>query len=125
VLVIYLDGMTRLEKQVQWLERQHPDAAASLREGLEDMLTVNRSPSPMRRLSSTNVIENPHSCVRLRRRQICRWRGRIDGAALGRCHIPDHRGELSEDSKGTRDMWMPKAVLNSRTGENQANSSDR
>src|SRR3989337_1798100 len=36
------DGMARLEKQAQWLEREHPDAAASLREGLEEMFTVNR-----------------------------------------------------------------------------------
>ncbi len=36
------EGMARLEKQAQWLEREHPDAAASLREGLEEMFTVNR-----------------------------------------------------------------------------------
>jgi putative transposase len=28
------EGMARLEKQAQWLDREHPDAAASLREGL-------------------------------------------------------------------------------------------
>jgi len=30
-----------LEKQAQWLEQEYPSAAASLREGLEEMFTVN------------------------------------------------------------------------------------
>ena len=36
------EGTVRLEKQAQWLEREYPDAAASLREGLPEMFTVNR-----------------------------------------------------------------------------------
>ena len=44
------------------LDEQHPGAAASLREGLEDLLTVKRlglgGSSLERTLSSTNVIEN-------------------------------------------------------------------
>jgi transposase-like protein len=70
-------GMARLEKQAQWLEREHPDAAASLREGLPEMFTINRlglSPSLCRCLGSTNIIESPHSGVRLRTRRVCRWR---------------------------------------------------
>ena len=35
------EGMARLEKQAQWLEREYPDAAASLREGLAELFTVN------------------------------------------------------------------------------------
>jgi len=71
------EGRARLEKQAQWLEREYPSAAASLREGLEEMFTVNRlniSPSLARCLVSTNVIESPHSGVRLRTRRVCRWR---------------------------------------------------
>jgi putative transposase len=71
-------GMVRIEKQAEWLEGAHPSAAASLREGLAEMFTVNRlglSPSPSRCLVSTNVIESPHSGVRLRTRKVCRWRG--------------------------------------------------
>ena len=82
------DGMARLEKQAPWLEREHPDAAASLREGLAEMFTVNRlglSPALMRCLSSTNIIESPHSGVRLRTRRICRWR---DGRMLLRWPPP-------------------------------------
>lgn len=47
----FLEILARLEKQAQSLEREHPDAAASFREDLEEMFTVNRlglSPSLMR-----------------------------------------------------------------------------
>jgi len=107
------EGMARLEKQAQWLEREYPDAAASLREGLEEMFTVNRlglSPSLMRCLSSTNIIESPHSGVRLRTRRICRWR---DGRMVLRWAAAAFL--MTEKSfrkiQGYRDLWMLKAVL--------------
>jgi putative transposase len=71
------EGMARLEKQAQWLEREYPSAAVSLREGMAEMFTVTRlhlSASLSRCLVSTNVIESPHSGVRLRTRKVCRWR---------------------------------------------------
>ena len=71
------EGMARLGKQAEWLEREYPSAAASLREGLSEMFTVNRlglAPSLSRHLVSTNVIESPHSGVRLRTRRLCWWR---------------------------------------------------
>ena len=30
-------GMAKMKKQAEWLEREHPDAAAALREGLHDV----------------------------------------------------------------------------------------
>src|SRR5437870_12578264 len=36
------EGMVRIEKQAEWLEREYRGAAASLLEGLEEMFTVNR-----------------------------------------------------------------------------------
>jgi hypothetical protein len=45
------EGMARLEKQAEWLGREYPSAAASLREGLAGMFTVSRlglSPHPAR-----------------------------------------------------------------------------
>ncbi len=59
------------------LEAQHPGAAASLREGLEETLTVVRlelSPSLQRTLRSTNTIESMISIGRTTMRNVKRWR---------------------------------------------------
>src|SRR5271169_4444943 len=58
------------------LEHQHPGAAASLREGLEETLTVMRLGLPEnleRVLSSTNLIENLFDRVREIGRRVKRW----------------------------------------------------
>ena len=105
--------MVRIEKQAEWLEREYPSAAASLREGLAEMFTVNRlglSPSLVRCLVSTNVIESPHSGVRLRTRKICRWR---DGKMVLRWAAAALL--MTEQNfrriMGCRDLWMLKAAL--------------
>ncbi|MCK4305954.1 MAG: IS256 family transposase [Candidatus Eisenbacteria sp.] len=75
-------GMARLEKLAKMLEKEHPSAAASLREGLAETFTVNRLglPATLRRcLCTTNVIESPHSGVRQRTGRVSRWR---DGAMV-------------------------------------------
>jgi len=107
------EGMARLEKQAQWLEHEYPSAAASLREGLAEMFTVNRlglSPSLSRCLVSTNVIESPHSGVRLRTRKVCRWR---DGKMVLRWAAAALL--MTEQNfrriMGYRDLWMLKAAL--------------
>ncbi len=59
------------------LEREHPSAAASLREGLDDMFTVRRlgaSDRLARSLSCTNAIESMISTVRLVSSGVKRWR---------------------------------------------------
>jgi putative transposase len=75
-------GQAKLEKLAQWLEKEYPSAATSLREGLAEMFTINRLglPSALRRcLGSTNVIESPNSGIRDRTRRVKRWR---DGAMV-------------------------------------------
>ena len=75
-------GMARLEKLAKMLEKEHPSATASLREGLAETFTVNRLglPATLRRcLCTTNVIESPHSGVRQRTGRVSRWR---DGAMV-------------------------------------------
>jgi len=57
-------GMARIRKLAEWLEREYPSAAASLREGLEECFTINRlgvPPSLARCLATTNIIESPHA----------------------------------------------------------------
>jgi transposase-like protein len=70
------EGMARLRKQAEWLEAEHPTAAASLLEGLEETFTVNALglPGSLRRcLATTNLIESPQSGVRMRTRRVTRW----------------------------------------------------
>jgi transposase-like protein len=72
----------RAKKQLQNLARrlrdEHPGAAASLEEGLDETLTVMRLDVPARlarRLSTTNAIENLIGAVRVLGRRVKRWRG--------------------------------------------------
>ncbi len=70
------EGMKRLEQQALWLEHDHPSAAASLREGLSEMFTINRLglPAELRRcLGSTNLIDSTHSGVRQKTKRITNW----------------------------------------------------
>jgi len=115
------EGMAKLEKQAQWLEHEYPSAATSLREGLAEMFTVNRlglSASLARCLCSTNVIESPHSGVRLRTRQVCRWR---DGKMVLRWAAAALLMTESNFRRimGYRDLWMLAAALGRKTASPQ------
>lgn len=53
-------GIAKLQKEAKALDKAHSSAAVSLREGWDEMFTVNRAclPEPLQRcLNSTNVIE--------------------------------------------------------------------
>jgi putative transposase len=66
-----------LKALAKQLETDHPGAAASLREGLEETLTVTRlglSPSLMRTFKSTNPIESMISVARTVTDNVKRWR---------------------------------------------------
>jgi len=69
----------RLRSLVSWLENSgHDGAAASLREGLEETLTVIKLGLPKtltRSLATTNPIESLMSQVRRTTRHVKRWRG--------------------------------------------------
>lgn len=67
----------KLEQLACWLQREHPSAAESLREGLQEMFTINRLdlPASLRRcLGSTNLIDSTHSGVRQKMRRVTNWR---------------------------------------------------
>ncbi len=67
-----------LENLARSLERNYPSAAASLREGLDETLTVMRLELPEsleRVLSSTNLIENLFSRVREMAQRVRHWQG--------------------------------------------------
>jgi len=69
---------TMLVNLVRRLRDEHPGAAASLEEGLDDTLAVKRLKLPRkleRQLSTTNAIENLMGSVRDLARRVKRWRG--------------------------------------------------
>lgn len=73
----YAEARKMLRSTVTWLESLNPSAAASLREGLEETLTLHklRVPEELRRsLRSTNLIESAISVVRATTRRVKRWR---------------------------------------------------
>jgi len=107
------EGIARLTKQAQWLETHHPGAAASLLEGLDEMFTINRldlSPELRRCLGTTNIIESPHSGVRIRTRRVNRWKG---GKMVLRWAASAFLATEKNFRKiqGYKDLWMLKAIL--------------
>lgn len=117
------EGQKKLEQLASWLEREHPSAASSLREGLGEMFTINRLglPSALRRcLGTTNLLDSSHSGVRQRTHRVSNWQDgsmalRWAGAAF----------EATEKNfrriMGHEQLWMLKAVLDEnrqeRTGQ--------
>jgi putative transposase len=107
------EGKARLEQLAQWYEKDWPQAAASLREGLAETFTVNGMglPAPLRRcLCTTNLIESPGSGVRLRTRRVCRWR---DGTMVLRWAATAMRATEEHFRRilGFEQLWKLKAYL--------------
>lgn len=107
------EGPAKLEQYASWLEREWPDAAASLREGLGEMFTINRLglPSVLRRcLGTTNIIDNGHSAARDRMRRVKHWQS-------GSMALRWTAAAFDASSKGFRrimgheHLWMLKAAL--------------
>jgi len=69
-------ALERLQALAAELDRSHPGAAASLREGMEETLTLTRlgiGGSLRRTLESTNPCESMIECVRRSARNVKRW----------------------------------------------------
>ena len=118
------DGQARLEKLAQWYEGDWPEAAASLREGMEECFTINRlgvPPSLHRCLATTNIVESPNAGVRRRTRRVTRWK---DAAMVCRWATAAFLDTEKSFRKimGYKDLWMLDAILNpaSATGSKAA-----
>ena len=71
------EGLRKLDQYASWLQRDWPDAAASVREGLDEIFTVNRLglPAALRTcLTTTNIIDSTHSGIRQRTRRVTNWK---------------------------------------------------
>jgi transposase-like protein len=107
------DGVGKLKKLGEWLDREYPNAAASLLEGLDEMFTINRLglPSSLRRcLGTTNSIESPYSGVRAKTGRVKHWR---DGRMALRW-VASALGSIEKCMKrimGYQQLWMLDASL--------------
>lgn len=107
------EGIAKLKKQAEWLEREHPDAAASLLEGLVETFTVNAlglPPTLMRCLCTTNIIENPNGIVRRTSRRVTRYRDvnmALRWSAAGFLEAEKSFRKI----QGFNDLWILEAAL--------------
>ena len=111
-----LDAEAQLLALAHELDKTHPGAAASLREGLEETLTVIRldvPPTLARTLRSTNPVESMLSICREHAKNVKRWRdgrmalrwcaaGMLEAAKQfrrvnGHLHLPALRAALERD----------------------------
>ncbi|MEX3583791.1 MAG: transposase, partial [Burkholderia sp.] len=111
------DGLARLKAQAAWLKTDHPDAAASLLEGLEETFTVNRldlTPRLIRSLATTNLIENPNGAVRRVSGRVDRYRDvdmAMRWAATGFLEAEKRFRKLG----GADELWMLAVALHRPT----------
>jgi transposase-like protein len=88
------EAKSRLERLARSIEREHPGAAASLREGLDETLTLQQlgiRGALYKTLRTTNPIENLNGSIATYLRNVKRWRDgmmvvRWVGAALNEAH---------------------------------------
>lgn len=107
------EGIRRLKKQSEWLEREYPTAARSLLEGLEETFTINRlalTKSLRRSLGTTNIIESPNAGVRRRTRRVSRWRTGEMVLRWCAAALIDAEKKFRRIS-GYHELWMLKAAL--------------
>jgi transposase-like protein len=107
------EGKKQIEQLASWYDKKHPSAAASLREGLEEMFTINRMGLPsklMRCLATTNVIDSSHWGVRQRTGRVTNWQD-------GEMALRWASAAFAATAKGFRrimghqQIWMLKAHL--------------
>jgi transposase-like protein len=107
------EGQARLEQLAKWYEKDWPQAAASLREGLDETFTINAIglPRKLRRcLAMTNLVESPGSGVRRRTRRVCRRR---DGTMVLRWAASAYLATEKSFRRimGHEHLWMLKSYL--------------
>ncbi len=107
------EGEKRLEQLARFLERDHPTAAASLREGMTEMFTLQRlklPPSLYKCLATTNIIESPQGGVAKRTHNVTRWRDQDMAerwVASAWLLTEKHFRKID----GHRDLWALAAIL--------------
>lgn len=99
----------------------NPDAAASLREGLAELFTINRLglPGALRRcLGTTNLIDNSHSALRERTRRVTHWQNGTMALRWAAASL-DAASKNFRRIMGHEHLWMLKATLDESERDDQ------
>jgi transposase-like protein len=107
------EGRAKFPQIAGWLKHDYPEAAAALREGLEECFTLNRLAIPGSLhggLATSDIVDNPHAGVRDRTRRVCRWGPGMPArwSAVAFLEIEKSFRKIM----GYRDLWALKAILN-------------
>lgn len=101
------------------LEEAHPGAAGSIREGLEETLTISRlglSPALLRTFKSTNPIESLNDGIRVMERNVKNWQSGTM-ALRWTAAASLEREKRFRRINGYRDLWILKRALDRHTKE--------
>jgi putative transposase len=115
------EGMSKIEQYASWLERDWPAAAASLREGLSELFTINRLglPSALRRcLGTTNLIDNSHAALRERTRRVKHWQNGMMALRWAAAAF-EAASENFRRIMGHQHLWILKASLDELAHDKQ------
>ena len=113
------EGKGQIEQLARWYDKKHPSAAASLREGLDELFTINDMKLPpklMRCLATTNVIESAHWGARQRLGRVTNWQ---DGAMALRWGAAafEAASQNFQRINGHHQLWVLKAYLDEKSDE--------
>jgi len=107
------EGKKQIEQLARWYEHKHPSAAASLREGLGELFTINVMNLPsklMRCVSTTNVIESAHWGARQRVGRVRNWQSGTMALRWSSVAF-DAAAKQFRKVMGHQQLWMLKAHL--------------
>jgi transposase-like protein len=113
------EGKHQIEQLARYYEKKHPSAAASLREGLDELFTINAMnlpPKLMRCLATTNVIESAHWGARQRLGRVTNWQ---DGQMALRWGAAAFEAASQQFKRvmGHHQIWVLKAHLDQKSDE--------
>jgi len=113
------EGQQQIEQLAKWYDKKHPSAAASLREGLEELFTINAMnlpPKLMRCLASTNVIESAHWGARQRLGRVTNWQNGQMALRWGAAAF-EAASQNFQRINGHHQLWVLQAYLDQKSDE--------
>jgi transposase-like protein len=120
----HVKAIGKLRELARELEDEWPGAAGSLREGLEEMFTVNRlglSASLRRCLGTTNIIESPQSTVRRLTHKVDHWQDGSMALRWAATSFTEAQKTMRKIS-GHKDLYQLKASLEESVHDRVAES---